>query len=96
MTKENWAAELWGAQALNQELQNKDGNKKMKRARARQLCLLGREVAKFDKLQKADLGTRQKEQPGGREGDVWWVSAGFFCGRKSLQRAAKEGEKDPS
>lgn len=36
----------------------------MRRARARQLCLLGREVAKFEKLQKAELGTRQNSMVG--------------------------------
>lgn len=67
----------------------------MRRGRARQLCLLGREVAKFEKMQKAELGTSQKEQWWERRGHDW-ESARICCGRKRLQEAAKEGEKDSS
>lgn len=63
----------------------------MRRARARWLCLLGREVAKFEKLQKAELGTRQKKQPGGREGAVSGRIQGFVVeGRGSRKLPRRE------
>lgn len=63
----------------------------MRRARARWLCLLGREVAKFEKLQKAELGTRQKKQPGGREGAVSGRVQGFVVeGRGSRKLPRRE------
>lgn len=52
---------------------------------------MGREVAKFEKLQKAELGTRQKKQPGGREGAVSGRIQGFVVeGRDSRKLPRRE------
>lgn len=52
---------------------------------------MGREVAKFEKLQKAELGTRQKKQPGGREGAVSGRIQGFVVeGRGSRKLSRRE------
>lgn len=52
---------------------------------------MGREVAKFEKLQKAELGTRQKKQPGGREGAVSGRIQGFVVeGRGSRKLPRRE------
>lgn len=52
---------------------------------------MGREVAKFEKLQKAELGTRQKKQPGGREGAVSGRVQGFVVeGRGSRKLPRRE------
>lgn len=52
---------------------------------------MGREVAEFEKLQKAELGTRQKKQSGGREGAVNGRIQGFVVeGRGSRKLPRRE------
>lgn len=54
---------------------------------------MGREEAKFEKFQKAELGTRQKKQPGGREGAVSGRIQGFAVegrGSKKLPRRERK------